>query len=115
MPRCYLFMCGGPDECYLDGDDRSLVHLGPTCHRPRAVVGFCLPHFHSLPIKYQMFKMKKVKGLKKKKTLKFANDLTTTVKVVVLSISNFFSTCIYGLLKLELFFDAIKKKYIMHY
>lgn len=62
-----------------------------------------------------MFKMKKVKGLKKKKTLKFANDLTTTVKVVVLSISNFFSTCIYGLLKLELFFDAIKKKYIMHY
>lgn len=55
-------------------------------------------------------KWKSERFKKKKKTLKFANDLTTTVKVVVLSISQFFSTCIYGLLKLELFFDAIKKK-----
>lgn len=120
MPRCHLFMCGGPDECYLDGDDRSLVHLGPTCHRPRTVVGFCLPHSLSF-ITYQIsnikcLKWKSERFKKKKKTLKFANDLTTTVKVVVLSISKFFSTCIYGLLKLELFSDAIKKKkYIMHY
>lgn len=118
MPRCHLFMCGGPDECYLDGDDRSLVHLGPTCHRPRTVVGFCLPHFHSLRhylsnIKCLKWKSERFFFFKKKKTLKFANDLTTTVKVVVLSISKFFSTCIYGLLKLELFFDAIKKK--VHY
>lgn len=70
MPRCHLFMCGGPDECYLDGDDRSLVHLGPTCHRPRTVVAFRLPHFHSLPIKYQIFKMKKWKVFFFKKNLK---------------------------------------------
>lgn len=109
MPRFYLSCVGDPMSAIWTVMIAVWYIWVPLTTGLEPLLAFvCLTFIHYLSnIKCLKWKSER---FKKKKTLKFANHLTTTVKVVVLSISKFFSTCIYGLLKLELFFDAIKKK-----